>query len=316
MSRQVTNMSTFASLIQVLDFFKDEETCKAYLEQQRWSGNVECPFCACTKVYRTNRGFKCGDKFCGKKFSVTVGTIYENSKVPLRTWFAAMYLITAHKKGISSCQLARDLNITQKTAWFVLHCIREMLKIESEDKLSNMVEVDETYIGGKYKNMHKAKRAKAHLDNVSHTNNKTTVVGLLERNNKVRTTILVRSEDTLKGMVRKHVDTSAILVTDSFIAYKGLNKEYAQHEVVNHILDEYVRGQWHTNTIEGFWSLLKRGIYGIYHQVSPKHLQRYCEEFSYRYNSRKIKDTDRFELTFKFSERRLTYNQLVGKDGK
>lgn len=307
---------SFKTLIQLLDYFKDEETCRTYLEQQRWNGNVECPFCACTKVYRTNRGFKCADKFCAKKFSVTVGTVYENSKIPLRTWFGAMYLVTAHKKGISSCQLAKDLGITQKTAWFVLHRIREMLTTKAPEKLNNMVEVDETYVGGKYKNMHKSKRVKAHADNISHTTNKTTVVGLLERNNKVRTTILKKGEITLKDMVRQHVNLEATVVTDSFIAYKGLNKEYAAHEVVNHILDEYVRGEWHTNTIEGFWSILKRGIYGIYHQVSPKHLQRYCDEFSYRYNSRTIKDNERFELTVKSCEGRLKYNDLIEKDSK
>lgn len=212
----------FKTLIQLFDFFKDEETCRQYLAQQRWGSNVECPFCACTKVYTTSRGYKCADKFCAKKFSVTVGTVYENSKIPLRTWFGAMYLVTAHKKGISSCQLARDLGITQKTAWFVLHRIREMLTVKAPEKLNNMVEIDETYVGGKYKNMHKANRAKAHLNGTSHTDNKTTVVGLLERDNRVRTTIHYKGEGSLKDMVRQHVDTKAILVTDSFIAYKGI----------------------------------------------------------------------------------------------
>lgn len=303
----------FKNLIQLFDFFKDENTCKEYLEQQRWNGNVECPFCACIKVYRTNRGFKCADKFCAKKFTVTVGTIYENSKIPLRTWFAAVYLITAHKKGISSHQLSRDLSITQKTAWFLLHRIRIMLGDEAPELLNNVVEIDESYLGGKYKNMHKSIRNKAHAENVSHADNKTTVVGLLERDNKVKTTILKKKEQTLKDMVRENVSKEATIVTDSFIAYKGLNKEFAAHEVVNHLIDEYVRGEWHTNTIEGFWSFLKRSIYGIYHHVSPKHLQAYCEENSYRYNTRKIKDAERFELTIQNSEGRLTYNQLIGK---
>lgn len=148
----------FKNLKQLFDTFKDEATCKAYLEQQRWNGNVECPFCACTKVYRTNRGFKCGDKFCAKKFSVTVGTIFENSKVGLVTWFAAIYLCTSSKTGVSSLQLSRQLGITQKSAWFVLHRIREMLKDKAPHMLNNMVEVDETYIGGKMKNKHKKVR--------------------------------------------------------------------------------------------------------------------------------------------------------------
>jgi len=138
--------SQFNSLIQLLDFFKDEETCKAYLGQQRWGDTPACPHCGCTKAYVTNRGFKCSEKTCYKKFTVTTGTIFENTKIKLRTWFAAMYLVTAHKKGISSLQLSRDLNITQKTAWFVLHRVREMLKKKAPQKLEGIVEADETYV--------------------------------------------------------------------------------------------------------------------------------------------------------------------------
>ena len=257
------------------------------MEQQRWNGNVDCPFCACTKVYRTNRGFKCADKFCAKKFTVTVGTIFENSKVGLVTWFAAIYLATSSKKGISSLQLSRQLGITQKTAWFVLHRVREMLRDKAPHMLNNMVEVDETYIGGKMKNKHKKVRLQAHVEGVSHTDNKTCVVALLERGNKVKTHVHTDRSKTLKDMVRQHVSTEALVVTDSLNAYKGLHKEFAGHEIVNHNQDEYVRGNVYTNTVEGFFSILKRGIYGIYHQVSPKHLQRYCDEFAARYNTRR-----------------------------
>jgi hypothetical protein len=304
---------TFKNLQQLFDTFKDEATCREYLEQQRWNGNVECPFCGCTKVYRTNRGFKCADKFCAKKFTVTVGTIYENSKVGLRTFFAALYLISSSKKGISSLQLSRQLGITQKSAWFVLHRIREMLKEKAPQSLGNTVEVDETYIGGKYKNKHKSVRKAAHESNASHTDNKTCVVALLERNNKVKTHVHTNKALTLKDMVRLHVDKSATIYTDSLTAYKGLDKEFAGHEIVNHYEEEYVRGHVYTNSVEGFFSILKRGIYGIYHQVSPKHLQRYCDEFAARYNTRDIKDNDRFELAVKNSEGRLTYNQLTQK---
>jgi transposase-like protein len=148
----------FKNLKQLFDTFKDEETCKAYLEQQRWNGAPECPFCACTKVYRTNRGFKCGDKFCAKKFTVTVGTVFESSKISLITWLAAIYLATSSKKGISSLQLSRQLGITQKTAWFVLHRVREMLKADAPTMLRNVVEVDETYVGGKNKNRYYGKK--------------------------------------------------------------------------------------------------------------------------------------------------------------
>jgi transposase-like protein len=178
--------SQFKNLTQLLDFFKDEETCKTYLATQRWNGVVTCPFCEGEKVYITNRGFKCGNKECHKKFTVTVGTIFENAKIPLRTWFAAMYLITAHKKGISSLQLSRDLGITQKTAWFVLHRVREMLIDKSEQEpFSGTVEIDETYVGGKQKNKHKSKQKK-----VSGVEGKIAVMGVLDREKGVRTYVM------------------------------------------------------------------------------------------------------------------------------
>lgn len=302
----------FKNVTQLLDYFKDEETCKAYLEQKRWGGVPSCHHCGSVYVYRTNRGFKCGEKQCGKKFSVISGTIYESTKLPLRIWFAAIYLCTSSKKGISSLQASRQLGITQKSAWFLLHRIREMLKDNAPATLQNMVEVDETYIGGKMKNKHKSVRKAAHKNNVSHVNNKTCVVALLERNNQVKTHVHNNKTLTLKDMVRLHVDKSARVFTDSLNAYKGLSDDFLAHEIVNHDQEEYVRGEVYTNSVEGFFSILKRGIYGIYHQVSPKHLQRYCDEFSLRYNTRKIADDERFELSVRNADkRRLTYLQLT-----
>jgi transposase-like protein len=172
----------FKNLQQLFDTFKDEATCREYLEQQRWNGNVECPFCAWTKVYKTNRGFKCADKFCAKKFTVTIGTIYENSKVGLRTFFAALYLISSSKKGISSLQLSRQLGITQKTAWFVLHRIREMLREKAPVALKNVVEIDESFVGGKNKNRHADKKVKGTQGRS--WKDKTPVLGLLQRHGK------------------------------------------------------------------------------------------------------------------------------------
>lgn len=304
----------FKNVTQLLDHFKDEATCIAHLEQTRWGGVPACHHCGSVHVYRTNRGFKCAEKLCGKKFSVISGTIYENTKLPLRIWFAAIYLCTSSKKGISSLQTARQLGITQKSAWFLNHRIREMLKEKAPETLKNMVEVDETYIGGKMKNKHKSVRKAAHDNNVSHVDNKTCVVALLERNNKVKTHVHNNSAFTLKDMVRLHVDKSAKVFTDSLNAYKGLADEFAGHEIVNHNVDEYVRGEVYTNTVEGFFSILKRGVYGIYHSVSPKHLQRYCDEFSSRYNTRGIKDDERFNLSMVNAEgRRLTYKALTNK---
>ncbi|WP_153796849.1 IS1595 family transposase [Foetidibacter luteolus] len=306
----------FKNLKEATKYFSDEKVCRDYLILQRWNGNPECPYCGHTKVYNIEDGkrFKCANKECYKKFSVTVGTIYENSNLPLSTWFIAVWLITAHKKGISSIQLGKDLGITQKAAWFVLHRVREMLTDKAPELLNNMVEVDETFVGGKMKNKHKSVRAKAHRENTSHTGNKTMVVGLLERGKQVKTTIYKSEEKSLKNMVVDHVNTNAVIVTDSLNAYTGLNKLFAGHEVVNHNQDEYVRGIWHTNSIEGFFSQLKRSIYGIYHQVSPKHLHRYCTETAYRYNFRKISDKERFELTISNSEGRLKYADLIKKN--
>lgn len=302
----------FKNLQTLLDFFKDEETCKAYYEQARWGGNVACPHCGSLKIYRTNRGYKCGEKECAKKFSLTVGTIFENSKIPLRTWFAAMYLCTTSKKGVSSIQLSEQLGITQKTAWFVLSRIRTMLNDNNNEQLTGEVEVDETYIGGKDKNRHASKRKSN-----TGTSGKHAMVGFLQRNGKVVLRPMpagTTNSETLKPLVREIVSANAILITDGHAAYRGLAKEFKQHEAVDHGKGEYVRGEYHTNGIEGFWGIMKRGIYGIYHNVSYKHLHRYCNEFGYRYNTKELTGIERFEEAVKkVNGTRLTYNSLIGK---
>jgi transposase-like protein len=302
--------SQFNSLLQVLDFFKDEETCKNYLADKRWNGGAPvCPHCGHTHAYTTTRGYKCANKECYKKFTVISGTIFENTKIGLRTWFAAMYLCTAHKKGISSLQLSRDLNITQKTAWFVLHRIREMLTDNAPELLEGTVEVDETYVGGKNKNRHANKKTK------EGEKDKTPVVGVLEREGNVSTYVVEETTgEVLQGIMRAKVSTSATLITDAYKSYAGLARDY-NHTTVKHSEGQYVVDRvFHTNNIENFWSLLKRGIIGIYHNVSPKHLHRYCNEFGFRYNSRKIKDTTRFELSVGRADgKRLRYTDLIKK---
>jgi transposase-like protein len=304
----------FKSLLQVLDYFKNEETCIAYLANSRWGETPCCPHCGNVGAYVTNRGFKCKAKECHKKFTVTTGTIFESTKISLRTWFAAMYLCTAHKKGISSLQLGRDLNITQKTAWFVLHRIREMLNSNDDTKpLDGMVEIDETYVGGKNKNKSNKKR-KAQLASGEVWGNKTAVVALVQRDGKVRTAVVHSQKPTRADVfpiIDANVSKHALLITDTATMYHSLKLTY-NHESVNHAASEYVRGEFHTNTVEGFFGQLKRGIIGIYHYVSPKHLHRYCHEFGYRWNTRKISDVTRFEDAIKnINNVRLTYDRLI-----
>lgn len=306
--------SQFKNLQQLLDFFKDEETCKKYYEEKRWGGNVACPHCGSLKVYRTNRGFKCGEKVCYKKFTVTVGTIFENSKIGLRTWFAAMYLISTSKKGVSSLQLGEQLGITQKTAWFVLHRIREMLKDNDTNRLSGTVSVDESYVGGKNKNRHKSKKVensqgRAAID-------KTPVVGLLQEGGKVKTFVVKTTDaETLHNIMGENVSEGSTVVTDAYRSYNGLSDRYT-HVVVKHEEGGYTvtigNKKFHTNNIENFWSIFKRGIIGIYHFVSAKHLQRYCSEFGYRYNERELTGVERFETALlKCDGTRLKYETLI-----
>lgn len=302
----------FSNLTDLLLTFNTEEKCKSHFEQVRWNGKIVCPHCKSTEhtVSRTIRGFRCLNKPCYKKFTVTVGTVLENTNVPLQKWFAAIYLFTAHKKGISSLQLGRDIGVCQKTAWFMLHRIREAFTLKEDlPKLSGNIQADETYIGGKTKNMHKDKRMVVHAAGSSavHAN---PVFGVM--NNGIVRAIPVPSPDseTIMPIIEAWVNKNATLVTDGHGAYADAKKTFT-HEIINHSQDEFVRNGFHTNSIEGFWSLLKRGIYGIYHQTSGKHLARYCNEFAYRYNLRNITDAQRFNLTLGNIEGRITYKQLT-----
>ncbi|MCH8902671.1 MAG: IS1595 family transposase [Bacteroidetes bacterium] len=303
----------FKSLPQILNYFKDEDTCIKFLEDQRWNGKPVCPKCGYSeKIYTIEGGkrYKCGSNTCNKKFSVIVGTIFENTKKPLNIWFAAIYLATAHKKGISSLQLHRDLGITQKTAWFMLHRIREMMRQKAPSLLTGEVQADETFVGGKNKNRHANKKIKESQGRS--TKDKTPVFGA---HNKGRVNLKVVANTkakTLKPIIEKMVAKGSIIITDEWGAYNHLSKNY-QHEVVKHNNGQYVSNGFHTNSMEGFWSLLKRGIFGIYHSTSPQHLHRYCDEFAYRYNTRNLADPERFTASLSQVNGRLTYKQLINK---
>lgn len=307
----------FKSLPQLLDHFREEKTCIKYYEKIRWNGKPVCPHCSCEKPYRTNRGFKCSNTDCHKKFTVRVGTVFENSKISFRIWFAAIYLCTAHKKGISSVQLAIDLGITQKSAWFVLHRVREMLKDKAPQMLgeNKIVEADEAYIGGKEKNKHRIKRRSNKNPELTNEGKpyqpKRAVVGIIERDGKVVLKyVQSANKANMLTFIKKHVPEGSKIYTDEFRGYKQLNKRYT-HETVQHALHVYVAGDVHTNTIENFWSVLKRGLYGVYHQVSEKHLERYLNEFASRYNTRECATDERFELFLGQSEGRLLYKNLT-----
>lgn len=303
----------FRNLAQLTEYFADKQTCIEYLTNLRWNGHVTCTFCGHDKVYELkgeNKRFKCAK--CRKQFSSIKGTIFENSPIPLQKWFMAVYILTAHKKGISSVQLGTDLGVTQKTAWFMNHRIRFALQVKSFDASEQMegpVQVDETFIGGKNKNRHADKKVKESQGRS--VKDKTPVLGLTDGQGKVYTQVIPNTQaKTLKPIIEKMVKAGEIVVTDEWASYKELRKNF-QHIVINHKQGQYVLNSYSTNRIEGYWSLLKRGIFGIYHYVSAKHLHRYCDEFSFRYNSREAHAMERFEQSIQSVQCRLTYKDLI-----
>lgn len=303
-------MKAFKSLLEFQKHFDTDEKCRLYLEHQRWGDTPACPFCGSVHVTRLKDGkrFQCNEKPCRKQFSVTVGTICQNTKIPLTKWFLAMYILSNHSKGISSLQLASWLGVTQKTAWFLNHRIREMLTEKAPEVLSGIVEVDESYVGGKIGNKHKRERK-----SLNAYSNKTMVFGAVEREGRLQTKVIPNvKEEVLLQAVRERVEGGSIMVSDENPGYRKLKEDYNLVKV-NHSRDEYVRGAAHTNTIEGFWSLLKKQIFGIHHSVSPKHLQRYCNEAAYRYNRSKTPQDLRFTAALRNCEGNLKYQTLINK---
>jgi transposase-like protein len=280
------------NLVSLSKFFSDEDAAREFVESRVWPNGPVCPHCESTEAYTltakpdskkpVRKGvYKC--KKCRQQFTVRVGTIFEDSKLPLCKWLMAFHLLTSSKKGISSLQISRELGITFKSAWFLTHRIREAMRTDNPPlEPQGVFEMDETYVGGKPRR-NTGKRGRG--------TKKTPVVALVQRGGNVRATVMERiTSMNLSAHARKHIDPSSLLMTDELPAYRRVGKEFASHGVIKHSAGEYVSGETYTNTVESFFALLKRGHYGQFHQLSKHHLHRYVDEFEFRWNHRKTSD--------------------------
>jgi transposase-like protein len=316
-------METPKTLQQAIKHYSDEQICIDAVARMRWPNGPECPACGHKEHYylKTQRRWKC--KECYKQFTVKLGTVFEDSPISLTKWLPALWMLCNCKNGISSYELSRDLGVSQKAAWFMLQRLRLALQDGGVLKVGgsgSKVEIDETFIGGKARNMHKARRTKMH--NIGMIAAKTAVMGILERGGKVQTHVLGRRVGKqMKEIIENSVMPGTWVMTDEFQGYQGLSSDYT-HLVINH-LERYVQGNVHTQGIENFWSLLKRSLGGTYVAVEPFHLFRYVDEQAFRFNHRKgadgnkLNDSQRFELALsQVAGKRLTFAEVTGKVGE
>ncbi|MBX9449813.1 MAG: IS1595 family transposase [Taibaiella sp.] len=330
---------SFNTLLQVSEYFSDQQNCIDFIKEVRWNGELKCAHCGHDKVYTLNgknKRYKCAG--CKKQFTIIKGTIFENSPIPLKKWFITIYLLVTRKKGISSIQLSKDIGVTQKTAWFMLHRIRFMLRDSIiENKLKGIIQLDETFVGGKNKNRHWDKKVKNSQGRSF--KDKTPVFGMLEQEESyyierphkviegrtVREKVVTKRKTlrckvvkntrakTLKPIIYQSVERGCTIVTDEWQAYNGLNGIY-EHYIVNHKEKQYATDGYSSNGVENVWSHFKRAIIGVYHNVSRKHLHRYVSEFEFRYNNHLLKGEELMQTAFVNFERRLTWRQLLRRE--
>ena len=298
------------SIQQLIREYSDEQKCVEFLEKARWGDKVVSPFDPSSKVYKLkNNRYKC--KNTGKVFSSRTGTIFAESNIKLNVWFVAIFLFTTHKGGISSMELHREIGVTQKTAWFMCQRMRQVIVFENDKTLYNIVEVDETFVGGKNKNRHGWKKVK---DSQGRScKDKTPVFGMVERQKGRVSAHVVKStsKEDLLPHIQRNIDITACVMSDEWMAYRDLDNIY-DHLFVNHGEKQYVNGDAHTNNIENFWSQFKRGVIGVYRKLSNYHLQRYVDEFVFRRNTCKFVTADRFVYLLEHVEgSRLRYKDLI-----